>query len=85
MKYFSFIALFLFMGLMPALSFAQEAEVVAAIAESTKDIHVTDAPKLVAMIVAGVVTVASIVANLVGKTNIIGKIIHFLAVNIKVG
>lgn len=41
------------------------------------------APAVVATIVTGLVTVASVVANFVKADSVLGKIVHYLALNIK--
>jgi len=47
-------------------------------------ICVTGTGELAGAIALGVVTVASTVANFVGKDNLIGKVVNWLAINIKV-
>lgn len=40
-------------------------------------------PQIAGGVVAGVVTVASVVANIVKSDSMLGKVVHFLALNIK--
>lgn len=39
-------------------------------------------PEIVAGVVTGIVTVASIVANIVKPDSVLGKVVHFLAINL---
>lgn len=41
-------------------------------------------PEIVGMSLTGVVTVASVLANIVKADSLLGKIVHFAAINIKV-
>lgn len=80
-KYMNLIALALVvMVFMPLVAFAQDPEAGGSICFN----NLNDINTLIVMIVGVVVTVASTLANVIGKDNFLGKIVHFFAVNIKV-
>lgn len=68
--------------LLPFVAFAQE--VVEAASDTVCIQGLDTISAIIATIVGGIVTAASVLANYVGKDTVIGKIVNFLAINIKV-